>query len=53
MAVPGGRGATRETAILRATLELLAESGYDQMTIDGVAARARSQQGHHLPPVAG
>ena len=41
MAVPGGRGATREIAILRATLELLAESGYDQMTIDGVAARAR------------
>ena len=41
MAVPGGRGATRETAILRATLELLAESGYDQLTIDAVAARAR------------
>jgi AcrR family transcriptional regulator len=41
MAVPGGRGATRETAILRATLELLGESGYDQMTIDAVAARAR------------
>ena len=41
MAVPGGRGATRETAILQATLELLAESGYDQLTIDAVAARAR------------
>jgi AcrR family transcriptional regulator len=41
VAVPGGRGATRETAILRATLELLGESGYDQMTIDAVAARAR------------
>jgi AcrR family transcriptional regulator len=39
--VPGGRGATRETAILQATLELLAESGYDQLTIDAVAARAR------------
>lgn len=39
--VPGGRGAARETAILRATLELLAESGYDQLTIDAVAARAR------------
>ncbi len=44
MAVPGGRGATREAAILRATLELLAESGYDQMTIEGVAARARSSK---------
>ncbi len=31
----------RETAILRATLELLAESGYDQLTIDAVAERAR------------
>jgi len=39
--VPSGRGAMRETAILRATLELLAESGYDQLTIDAVAARAR------------
>lgn len=38
---PAGRGATRESAILRATLELLAESGYDQLTIDAVAARAR------------
>jgi AcrR family transcriptional regulator len=36
-----GRGAVRETAILQATLELLAESGYDQLTIDAVAARAR------------
>jgi AcrR family transcriptional regulator len=36
-----GRGAVREEAILRATLELLAESGYDQLTIDSVAARAR------------
>jgi AcrR family transcriptional regulator len=44
VAVPGGRGATRETAILRATLELLAESGYDQLTIDAVAARARSSK---------
>jgi AcrR family transcriptional regulator len=41
VAVPGGRGSTRETAILRATLELLAESGYDQLTMDAVAARAR------------
>ncbi|HET9080182.1 MAG TPA: TetR/AcrR family transcriptional regulator [Trebonia sp.] len=44
MAVPGGRGAARETAILRAALELLAESGYDQLTIDAVAARARSSK---------
>lgn len=36
-----GRGAQREEAILLATLELLAESGYDQLTIDAVAARAR------------
>jgi AcrR family transcriptional regulator len=36
-----GRGAARETAILQATLELLAESGYDQLTIDAVALRAR------------
>ena len=41
VAEPSGRGAVRETAILRATLELLAESGYDQLTIDAVAARAR------------
>jgi len=41
VAVAGGRGAARETAILRTTLELLAESGYDQLTIDAVAARAR------------
>jgi AcrR family transcriptional regulator len=40
-AAAGGRGAPREEAILRATLALLAESGYDQVTIDAVAARAR------------
>lgn len=37
----GGRGVLREEAILLATLTLLAESGYDQLTIDAVAARAR------------
>jgi AcrR family transcriptional regulator len=37
----GERGAVREEAILLATLALLAESGYDQLTIDAVAARAR------------
>jgi AcrR family transcriptional regulator len=41
MAAATGRGALREEAILRATLDLLAESGYDQLTIDAVAARAR------------
>lgn len=41
MAVSASRGAGREDAILRVTLELLAESGYDQLTIDAVAARAR------------
>jgi AcrR family transcriptional regulator len=40
----GGRGAVREDAILRATLELLAESGYDALTIDAVAARARASK---------
>ena len=34
------RGEVREEAILQVTLELLAEVGYDQLTIDGVAARA-------------
>lgn len=38
---PDGRGQAREAAILAATLELLAESGYDQLTMDAVAARAR------------
>lgn len=40
-AAPRGRGAVREEAILLATLELLAEVGYDLLTMDGVAARAR------------
>jgi AcrR family transcriptional regulator len=36
----GSRGAIRENAILEATLQLLAEAGYDQLTIDAVAAGA-------------
>jgi AcrR family transcriptional regulator len=39
-----GRGPAREEAILLATLELLAEVGYDQMTMDAVAARARASK---------
>jgi AcrR family transcriptional regulator len=40
----GGRplDVTRDDAILQATLELLAEIGYDRLTIDAVAARARA-----------
>lgn len=40
----GGRGAAREEAILRAALTLLARDGYDQMTIDAVAAQARASK---------
>jgi AcrR family transcriptional regulator len=36
-----GRGEEREEAILLATLELLGECGYDQLTMDAVAGRAR------------
>ncbi|ORW41783.1 hypothetical protein AWB90_21200 [Mycobacterium paraense] len=39
-----GRGASRAAAILDATLQLLGEVGYDQLTIDAVAARARSSK---------
>jgi AcrR family transcriptional regulator len=44
MAATRQRGEVREEAILVATLELLAEVGYDRMTMDGVAARARSSK---------
>lgn len=38
------RRETREEAILAATLEPLAEVGYDQMTMDAVAARAHGSK---------
>lgn len=44
MAAPRQRGEVREEAILLATLELLAEVGYDRMTMDAVAARAHSSK---------
>ncbi|MFB4317730.1 TetR/AcrR family transcriptional regulator [Actinomadura sp. 21ATH] len=40
----GNRGTAREEAILHATLELLAEVGYDRMTMDAVAARAKASK---------
>jgi AcrR family transcriptional regulator len=39
-----GRGASRAAAILAATLQLLSEVGYDELTIDAVAARAGSSK---------
>jgi AcrR family transcriptional regulator len=44
VAPSGVRGEVREEAILLATLSLLAEVGYDQMTMDAVAARARASK---------
>ncbi|TDC50804.1 TetR/AcrR family transcriptional regulator [Jiangella ureilytica] len=38
------RGELREDAVLRATLELLAEIGYGSVTMDAVAARARASK---------
>lgn len=38
------RGEAREEAILAATLELLAEVGYDRMTMDAIATRARASK---------
>ena len=44
-AAPGsGRGPARESAICDAALELLAEVGYDRMSMDAVAARARASK---------
>lgn len=39
-----GRGEARERAILDAALDLVAEVGYDRMSIDALAARARSSK---------
>jgi AcrR family transcriptional regulator len=38
------RGAAREAAILAATLELLSEVGFERLTCDAVAARARASK---------
>jgi AcrR family transcriptional regulator len=38
------RGAAREEEILRAAMDLLAEVGYDQLTVDGVAERAHASK---------
>ena len=37
---PGGRAARVRSSVLRATADLLAEVGYDKLSIDDVAARA-------------
>jgi AcrR family transcriptional regulator len=39
------RGKEREHAILRSTIELLGERGYDAITMDAVAARAHASKG--------
>ena len=39
----------REQEILDATLEVLADVGYDRLTMDAVAAQAEGLQGHALP----
>jgi AcrR family transcriptional regulator len=44
VATLGSERGERETAICVAALELLAEVGYDRMTMDGVAARARASK---------
>ena len=41
----------REQEILDATLEVLADVGYDRLTMDAVATRAKASQGHALPPL--
>ena len=41
----------REAEILDAALEVLAEVGYDRLTMDAVAAAGQGLQGHPLPPL--
>lgn len=38
------RGAARENAILDAAIELVAEIGYERITVDAIAARARASK---------
>jgi len=41
---PGSRSAAREQAILAAAAELVAEIGYERVTVDAIAARARASK---------
>jgi AcrR family transcriptional regulator len=43
-AAPARRGAQRREAVCEAVFELLGEVGYDRMTMDAVAARARASK---------
>ena len=45
------RDHTRDPEILDAALDVLAETGYDGMTIDMVAARAKAGKATALPPM--
>jgi AcrR family transcriptional regulator len=44
MARSASRGTAREEAILDATMELVAEIGYDRLTMDAVATRAQASK---------
>ena len=41
---PGSHSAAREQAILAATAELVVEVGYERVTVDAIAARARASK---------
>src|SRR5579859_2725550 len=41
---PGSRSAAREQAILSAAAELVAEIGYERVTVDAIATRARASK---------